>query len=247
MTGYPYTLLIVATLRAVCKWHATALCCFNQWHSSQRRRLYAEEWHKALDCICKLMNKHTKRITVVNEPIARWNSVVVLWESLKRKLNKLGSVNTEWILLHVFKSRFMEVYYLQRRQRERERERSGAARAKHWPAEQVNLDWTGLDSKQFLPFVQNTKIKIVPAPRPLETGIFLQRGPAGVPGWGLVYRGLWNMNVFFCMFCMLLFPSVSYLFLLSCLCITVIYALLCIFCFHSGYPDWGFPMLFPQL
>jgi len=41
MTGYSYTLLIVATLRAVCKWHTKALCCFSQWHSSQRRRLYA--------------------------------------------------------------------------------------------------------------------------------------------------------------------------------------------------------------
>jgi len=58
-------------------------------------RLYAEEWHKSLDFICKLINKHTKRITVVKEPVARWNSVVLLWESLKRKLNKRGSVNTE--------------------------------------------------------------------------------------------------------------------------------------------------------
>ena len=37
------------------------------------------------------------------------------------------------------------------------------------------------------------------------------------------------------------------IFLLSCLCTIVVYALLCIFCFHSGYPDWGFSVLFPQL
>jgi hypothetical protein len=39
--------------------------------------------------------------------------------------------------------------------------------------------------------------------------------------------------VYGCMFCILLFNSVSYVFLLLCLCIlTVMYALFCIFCFH---------------
>ena len=39
------------------------------------------------------------------------------------------------------------------------------------------------------------------------------------------------------MFCILLFNSVSYLFLLLCLCILIVmYAPFCIFCFHRA--DW---------
>ena len=38
-----------------------------------------------------------------------------------------------------------------------------------------------------------------------------------------------------CMFCILLFNSVSYVFLLLCLCILIVmYALFCIFCFHRS-------------
>ena len=47
-----------------------------------------------------------------------------------------------------------------------------------------------------------------------------------------------------CMFCVLLFPPVSYVFLLSCLCTIVMHVLLCTFCLHSGYPDWGFSPCF---
>ena len=40
-------------------------------------------------------------------------------------------------------------------------------------------------------------------------------------------------SVYGCMFCILLFNSVSYVFLLLCLCILIVmYALFCIFCFH---------------
>ena len=54
-------------------------------------------------------------------------------------------------------------------------------------------------------------------------------------------------------FCMLLFNSVSYVFLLLCLCILIVmYALFCIFCFHRA--NWhssatlteGFPCFFPS-
>jgi hypothetical protein len=41
-------------------------------------------------------------------------------------------------------------------------------------------------------------------------------------------------RVYGCMFCILLFNSVSYVFLLLRLCILVMYALLCIFCFHRA-------------
>jgi len=41
--------------------------------------------------------------------------------------------------------------------------------------------------------------------------------------------------VYGCMFCILLFSSVSYVFLLLCLCfLIVMYALSCIFCFHHA-------------
>ena len=41
--------------------------------------------------------------------------------------------------------------------------------------------------------------------------------------------------VYGCMFCVLLFTSLSYVFLLSCLCtLIVIYVLFCIFCFHRA-------------
>jgi len=41
--------------------------------------------------------------------------------------------------------------------------------------------------------------------------------------------------VYGCMFCILLFNSVSYVFLLLCLCIPILmYALFCIFCFHRA-------------
>ena len=57
--------------------------------------------------------------------------------------------------------------------------------------------------------------------------------------------------VYGCLFCKLLFNSVSCVFLLLCLCIpTVLYALFCIFCFHRA--NWhssatlteGFPCFF---
>ena len=64
---------------------------------------------------------------------------------------------------------------------------------------------------------------------------------------------VFNHCVYVYMFCMLLFYSVSYV-LLLCLCILIVmYATFCIFCFAScqlalsGYPDWGFSVLFPQL
>ena len=43
-----------------------------------------------------------------------------------------------------------------------------------------------------------------------------------------------------CMFCILLFNSVSYVFLLFCLCIIIIimYALFCLFCFHRA--NWHY-------
>ena len=63
--------------------------------------------------------------------------------------------------------------------------------------------------------------------------------------------------VYGCMFCILLFNSVSYVFLLLCLCILIDkYALFCILFANwhspatlafSSYPDWGFSVLFPQL
>ena len=53
------------------------------------------------------------------------------------------------------------------------------------------------------------------------------------------------------MFCILLFNSVSYVFLLLCLCILIVmYALFCIFCFHpekwhsSATLTGGFPCFF---
>ena len=46
--------------------------------------------------------------------------------------------------------------------------------------------------------------------------------------------------VYSCIFCVLLLNSVSYVFLLLCLCILIVmYALFCIFCFHRA--DWYFP------
>ena len=62
--------------------------------------------------------------------------------------------------------------------------------------------------------------------------------------------------VYGCMFCVLLFTSVSYIFLLSCLCILIVmysYVLFCIFCFHRA--NWHssatltkvFSVLFPHL
>jgi hypothetical protein len=56
--------------------------------------------------------------------------------------------------------------------------------------------------------------------------------------------------VYGCMFCILLFSFVSYVFLLLCLCILK-YALFCIFCFHRV--NWHSPAtlnffrVFPQL
>jgi len=48
------------------------------------------------------------------------------------------------------------------------------------------------------------------------------------------------------MFCILLFNSLSYVFLLLCMLYSVYSVLSCQLAF-SGYPDWGFSMLFPQL